>query len=189
MQNMIEEPAGWVRDKAFADQFVPVIKVALATYLIQEATVEDDQQRCTDLVLRADSARIGCRVREPRPEWWNENRGEITIRLSRPTGAKTELRKIMEGWGDLFFYAQANGTDRDHVDGTLSSWSLCSLPKFRELFVKQPRGEAYVVRKNPDGTIFAVFDIKRKFNKIIVAGYNLHPWGDHDKRSGSVARR
>jgi hypothetical protein len=51
---------------------------------------------------------------------------EFTIRAGRPSGTKTELTKIVEGWGDYFFYGFCDG---DEVK--LSKWILGDLKAFR----------------------------------------------------------
>ena len=50
---------------------------------------------------------------------------EFTIRTVRPSGAQTELGKIIEGWGDYFFYGFA-----DAQESGLFSWALCDLKVF-----------------------------------------------------------
>ena len=51
---------------------------------------------------------------------------EFTIRAGRPSGAKTELTKIIEGWGDYFFYGFADPTEI-----YLAQWLIGSLNAFR----------------------------------------------------------
>lgn len=113
----------WKQDKRWADRFMPEIKQILGLHLIGEATREEDVFRNTDLiVLKMEAVRIACRVR--RPGYVNIYSNEFTIRSSRPNGTKTELTKIIEGWGDYLFYAHAG-------ESTLSLWHLCNLNVFR----------------------------------------------------------
>lgn len=119
---------GWESDKAWSDKYVPRIKEILGTHLIGPAPKEDDQERNTDLiVLKMDPVRIGCRIR--RPEYADRYIDEFTIRSGRPSGIKTELTKIIEGWGDYFFY----GFAADDV-GELKAWGLGKLSVFRLWF-------------------------------------------------------
>ena len=93
----------WQKDKRWSDRFLPEIKRILGEHLISEPPIEEDAERNTDLmVLRLDAVRIGCRVRKY--EYLKQYGDEFTIRAGRPTGAKTELTKIIEGWGNYFFY-------------------------------------------------------------------------------------
>src|SRR5439155_22782776 len=110
----------------------PEIKAHLGVSLIGPAPVEDDQCRNTDLVvLKMDGLRIACRMRREnaylhRDRSGNyEYRGQFTIRCGRPNGTKTELSKIIEGWGDYFFY----GFGGEH--GVLLDWHLLDLKVFR----------------------------------------------------------
>lgn len=115
---------GWKDDKAWADRFMHQIKGIIGQSLICEPPVEEDRERNTDLrVLRMDGVRIGCRVRH-----YDQQRyaGEFTIRASRPSGNKTELTKIIEGWGDYFFYGFANSEDT-----AVEKWIVGDLSAFR----------------------------------------------------------
>ena len=126
---------GWQNDKGWSDNFVTEIKRSLAIHLICEAPVQEDQERNTDLiVLKMDSVRVACRIRR---EKWIANSNEFTIREGRPSNAKTELAKIIEGWGDLFFYGF--GSD----DGSkLISWKIGDLKVFRLTIMR------YMARNN-----------------------------------------
>ena len=68
------------------------------------------------VILKARSMAIGVRVR--RPGYAERFPGQFTIRSHRESGAKTELRKIVEGWGDWLFYGHADGS------GGISDWLL-----------------------------------------------------------------
>lgn len=115
---------GWRKDKQWSDRFLREIKGILGEHLIGEPPVEEDQERNTDLVvLKLDAVRIGCRVRKFDQIKYAD---EFTIRAGRPSGAKTELTKIIEGWGDYFFYAFA-----DQRGERLERWMLGDLKAFR----------------------------------------------------------
>jgi len=115
----------WKEDKRWSDRFLPEIKRILGEHLIAEPPIDEDAERNTDLiVLRLDAVRIGCRVR--RFEYLARYGNEFTIRSGRPSNAKTELTKIIEGWGDYFFYAFSNETETN-----LSKWILGDLKALR----------------------------------------------------------
>lgn len=100
------------------------IKRILGEILLTEAATEDDQEKATDLiVLRFDAIRIAVRLR--RPGYFDRYGDEFTIRTSRPGGMKTELAKILEGFGDYFFYGHA--ADKS----LLGQWGLGKLNSFR----------------------------------------------------------
>jgi len=120
----------WKKDKRWSDRFLPEIKQLLGLHLIGEPPIEEDQERNTDLmVLKMDPVRIGCRVRRNSYLCNDEYAGQFTIRAGRPSGVKTELTKVIEGWGDYFFYAFC-----DEQEKVLARWSLCSLNVFRLWF-------------------------------------------------------
>lgn len=121
----------WKSDKKWADKFLPQIKRILGETLICEPPIEEDQERNTDLiVLKMDSVRIGCRIR--RNQYYKRYCNEFTIRAGRPSGTKTELAKIIEGWGDYFFYGFS-----DEQDDLLIFWRVADLKVFRGWFASK----------------------------------------------------
>lgn len=118
----------WQTDKARSDIYLPTIKAIVGQIIIGEPPIEEDQERNTDLiVLRMAAVRIACRVRTH--EYLGKYAGDFTIRASRPSGFKTELTKIIEGWGDYIFYgfAEQNGPG-------LAKWGIGDLKVFRLWF-------------------------------------------------------
>jgi hypothetical protein len=116
---------GWRGDKRWSDRFLPEIKRVIGEYLIAEPPVEEDAERNTDLmVLRLDAIRIGCRVRKH--SYLSRYGDQFTIRAGRPSGVKTELTKIIEGWGDYFFYGFSDAEER-----CLAKWILGDMRAFR----------------------------------------------------------
>ena len=115
----------WKDDKRWSDRFLVQIKRILGEHLLREPPVEEDAERNTDLiVLRMDAIRIACRIR--RHAYLAEYPNDITIRSGRPSGAKTELTKIVEGWGDFLFYGFS-----DVAEANIERWRLCDLKAFR----------------------------------------------------------
>jgi hypothetical protein len=95
----------WEQDKQETDPYLPMVKAICAAYILHEAPLEEDRDHNTDLmVLVADGLRIAVRLR--RPWYYKEPRyqGEFTIRDTRPSGNATEWEKILDGFGDYFFY-------------------------------------------------------------------------------------
>lgn len=89
---------------------------------ISEASFEDDATRNTDLVLKIDATRIAVRLR--RAKDMQRYVDEFTLRSYRPSGAVTELTKVLAGWGDFNFYGFVDET------GVLA-WLLGDLSAFR----------------------------------------------------------
>lgn len=164
----------WRKDKAWSDRFLPQIKRILGEHLIGEPPVEEDAERNTDLiVLRMDAVRIGCRVRTN--QYLTRYGDEFTIRAGRPSGAKTELTKIIEGWGDYFLYGFSDATDAD-----LCQWMLGDMRVFRLWFnrylVANNGNIPGVVQNNHDGSsYFIAFSIAALPAEFVVARQVYEP--------------
>jgi hypothetical protein len=118
----------WKTDKRWSDKFLTEIKGALGVHLIGEPPVEEDTERNTDLmVLRMKAVRIAVRIRKN--GYLHSYGSEFTIRVGRPSGIKTELTKVIEGWGDYFFYGFS-----DAEDCRLARWTLADLKVFRRTY-------------------------------------------------------
>jgi len=157
----------WQSDKRWADRFMDEIKPVLGFYFIGPANEEEDQFRNTDLVvLKMNAIRIACRIR--RNEFLQKYANEFTIRAGRPSGVKTELAKIIEGWGDYLFYGFANQSET-----SLDAWILGDLTAFRAWYTRaiihskgQVPGSFHV---NPDkSSSFFAFDLDDMPENFIV---------------------
>jgi len=159
---------GWQHDKRWSDRFLPEIKRILGEHLIGEPPIEEDQERNTDLiVLKMDAVRIGCRVR--RHKYYLHYFDEFTVRAGRPSGVKTELTKIIEGWGDYFFYGFSTPDET-----TLIHWVLIDLKKFRLWFnrsIIDKKGKLPgILKTNRDqSSSFLVFSLKNLPENIFLA--------------------
>jgi len=145
-------------DRGWSDRFIPQIKPILGMYLIGEATESQDALENTDLiVLTLDRVRIGCRVR--RHGYYEEYKNEFTIRANRPSGNKSELGKIVEGWGDYLFYGFA-----DDEGSRLLAWRLLDLSVFRLWFNRAMyKGKPYPwqqIANNDGSSEFFAFDVR-----------------------------
>jgi len=79
--------------------------------------------------LKLDGIRVGVRIRTFENYYFRYNyRNEFTVRSDLPSGTKTELAKILEGWGDYFFYGFGD------TGGKLPAWVLLNLTVFRSWF-------------------------------------------------------
>ena len=163
----------WKFDKRWSDRFLPEIKSILGLHLIGEPPLAEDAERNTDLmVLKMEAVRIGCRVRRFKDAHLYGD--EFTIRAGRPSGIKTELTKIIEGWGDYFFYGFCNQDETSfHV------WTLADLKVFRrwymaQLFANAPGKSPGFKGKNVDGSsFFYAFRFDALPSEFIVASSRL----------------
>lgn len=157
------------RDKQASDRYLPTIKGIVGQHLIGEAPYEEDASRATDLiVLRLDAVRIACRVRTPGYVQRADYANEFTIRARRDSGAKTELAKVLEGWGDYLFYGHGDGA------AGFTAWMLGDLRVFRLWFnrrvVLMPAGDMPGKPfQNGDGTHFRSFKIDELPEGFVIA--------------------
>ena len=121
----------WQEEKRWSDRFLPEIKRILGELFIGEPPQEEDAERNTDLiVLKLEPLRFGCRIR--RNEYLARYGGEFTIRSGRPSGVKTELTKIIEGWGDYLFYGFSDAEEK-----LLAKWTIIDLKAFRLWYMRK----------------------------------------------------
>ena len=166
----------WVRDKKWADRFLPEIKAILGQLFIGAAPAKEDQQHNTDLiVLKMEPIRIACRIRSY--GYWEQFRDEFTIRQGRPRGTKTELAKIIEGWGDYFFYGFSN-----RYEDRLHAYGIGDLKVFRLWLMQQLRQTGRLpgqVQANTDGSSnFRAFKWRELPSRFLVTSWNiLNPVG------------
>lgn len=133
---------GWERDKAWADGYLPQIEVAVREVAgqiieIREGTEDEDQKEATDYVVHVASGTIACRVRR------NCRYRDLTLRASRPSGVRTELAKIKDGWGRWYLYMWA---DEDSIE----DWIFVDMDGLRDSGLLN--GERR--QRNPDGVTF-----------------------------------
>lgn len=153
---MIPESAAYGRDRQWSDQFIPEIRRIVGPRLLVTSTLEQDREQAADLVvLRGKDVTIGCRVR--RPGYADKYPGQFTIRSHRDSGARTELQKIVDGWGDWLFYGHAG------EGATIPVWMIIDLAAFRAHLIRdthkaQKKRIDWGTNKNGDGTSFTWFD-------------------------------
>jgi len=140
----------WKKDKAWSDKFIPKIRGILGQVFFSLPTIADDQMKNTDLIcMDMSGARIGCRVRKK--IYLKQYPFQFTIRYSRPMGTSTEYQKIIDGWGDYFFYGFSNNAEDDFL-----MWIIGDLKIFRKAM---SGGDMGILRKNYDlSSDFKAFD-------------------------------
>ena len=151
-------------DKRRVDRFEEQIKRICASLFISTAPPVIDRTQATDLlVIQIKPVNIACRVRRHDYFRLGIYRYEFTIRTSRPSGAKTELEKILDGWCDYNFYGFA-----DAADEKIMAWIIGDLAVFRREWARawemkakhlKERHISWREKKNADGSSeFCAFD-------------------------------
>jgi hypothetical protein len=144
-------------DRAWSDRFLPELRRLIGPHLLVPSSLEQDTKQVADLVvLRGRDLMIACRVR--RPGYATLFPNQFTIRSRRDNGAKTELSKITDGWGDWFFYGHADTDERG-----IALWWLIDLSAWRAHLIRDGQRKQKHIRhgdrSNGDGTCFHWFDI------------------------------
>ncbi|WP_245601482.1 hypothetical protein [Sedimentitalea nanhaiensis] len=144
-------------NRRWSDRFLPDIKRLIGSHLLSTAPDPLDQLHATDLLmLDARDMRIAARVR--RPGYALRYPHQFTIRSHVPSGAETELSKIVNGYGDWMFYGHVSAS-QTHIE----HWRLIDLRAFRAALIRHANGGQQLVmgdQANPDGTWFKWFDIR-----------------------------
>ncbi len=144
-------------NRHWSDQFLPEIKSIIGSHILKAAPDPLDHFQATDLLmLDAKDMRIAARVR--RHGYADRYPHQFTIRAKLPTGAETELSKIVNGYGDWMFYGHAGPDGR-----TILNWWLIDLRAFRAALIRHTtKGTPLIMgdKRNADGTCFKWFDIR-----------------------------
>jgi hypothetical protein len=105
---------------------------------IRLATISEDKKQNTDLVMmKADDATISCRMR--RYQYLHMFGDQFTFR-------KTEVAKMLAGYGDLFFYGFA-----DLYGHEIERWAILDLDHLR-ILLKNLALEPIATKGNRDGS-------------------------------------
>lgn len=160
----------YIENRRWSDAYLPEVKRHLAQHLIAEAPDALDWRQATDLVtLDAKDRRVAVRIR--RPGYCDLFPHDFTIRSGLPSGAQTELAKIVNGYGDWMFYGHADEW------GGLARWWLLDLRAFRAALIRRATNGFPLVmgeRTNPDGSRFVWFDVRSfpAYPPLVVATSN-----------------
>ena len=149
--------------------YLEPIKHIVGPLLLVPAEFERDAKEATDmLVLTARDMRIGCRIR--RAGYADKYPWDFTIRSRRDSGAKTELAKITEGWGDWLFYGHAEHNEIP----TLARWFVIDLAAWRAQMIRARELGSPRHIPNGDGTYFVAFDIRKFAEHPVVCIASSH---------------
>jgi len=157
-------------NRAWSDQFLPEIRRIVGPHLLVPSPLEVDREQAADLiVLRARDMAVAARVR--RCGYADEYPYDVyfTVRSRLDNGCKTEMAKLMEGWGDWMFYGHAG-----LAPGSVDRWWLIDLHLWRERLLREgfAQGWKHLAKQqsNGDGTHFLAFDLRAFKPSILIAG-------------------
>jgi len=156
--------------RAWSDRFIDPIKRIVGPLMLEESSMEIDTQQVTDLmVMTAKDIRIAARVRDYR--YMDRYPYDFTIR-SKGAIYKTELQKIVDGWGDWMFYGFSNEARDD-----IARWYVISFRAFRANLIRRRSSIRYMEKPNMDGqTGLTAFDIRTFTPDILVQSSHEVPF-------------
>lgn len=129
------------------------IKAVLGLNFFKQASIEEDMKRNTDFTLmETERGRYACRVRSY--EYYKRYKNEFTIRARTKFNQKTEIDKILEGWGDYFFYAFESENQN-----SILAYTVSDLDVFRKTYkyALADGNKIGTYKDNHDGTGFLAF--------------------------------
>lgn len=157
-------------DRRWSDRFIPEIQQKVGPLLLMASPFEVDAKEASDLiVLKARDMRIAARVR--RPGYAGKYRYQFTVRSRRNSGAKTEMRKLIEGFADWMFYGHSDD-DEKH----LCQWMLIDLNVWRAHLLERSYSAGWNTlvadaKSNTDNaTQFMAFDVRNFPAEMLIAG-------------------
>jgi len=144
----------WRKSKDWADKYFPDIcaiiqELAGEIIDIKKADINDDIYRATDFVVRAKTGNIAGRIRKLK---YFEEFGDFTLRYSRPSGVKTELQKIREGFANWYLYSWADPK-------MIQAWIFVDLECLRKSGILDNPQKLPKSRNPSDGTTFVSISI------------------------------
>ena len=143
---------GYKEDRAWSDKFNVIFQQIIGICFSMVASAYDDTNRNTDIItFFVGKARVACRAR--RNSYLARFDHQFTIRVLRLSGAKTELDKLLAGWGDFILYGFSN-----HEETDLEQWILGDLQVLRE-YIKGLEKLPEAI-DNGDGTYFIPFNLR-----------------------------
>lgn len=157
-------------DRKWSDRFIPEIQQKVGPMLLVASPFEIDAKEASDLiVLKARDMRIAARVR--RPGYIQRYKYEFTVRSKRNNGAKTEMRKLIEGFADWMLYGHS-----DEEEKRLAEWMLIDLNVWRAYLLERSyengwRSLVKDEKNNTDKTTqFMAFDVRNFPSEMLIAG-------------------
>lgn len=168
--------SSWDKDKNWSDLYLPQIRAIVGPLLLEPAPLEMDLREATDLkILKARDMRIACRLR--RPGYADRYPFEFTIRSQRHHN-KTELEKILNGFGDWAFYGHVDNAER------LNRYLLLDLDWFRAVIFYDnnhhrwlPANGVAVEKMNFDkSSVFMAYDVRYFPPEMVIATSHAIPF-------------
>ena len=155
---------GYREDREWSDGLLDQVSGILhdnAPRLVDASVTSDsiDRNNATDMVVQLSGSNVAIRLRRA-----SCKKRDFTIRSKRRSGYKTELHKLMEGFGDLYLYGWVNANER------IEEWILIDLDELREKRLWSGKKEI----PNGDGTWFIAIEIDELYRSGCLVAYELN---------------
>lgn len=125
----------------------------IKVFTLQKASAKDDTENGFDFVFTMGNFTVPVRIRKPDCRY-----RDFTIRTRSRGGGRTEIQKLMDGAGDVYFYAWTAFINNAEA---IVDWVLIDLHVFRSSYLMT---DQFLKTKremlNIDGTKFISFGIK-----------------------------
>jgi hypothetical protein len=144
--------SGYTCDRAWSDHFIDPIRRIVGPHLLVPSSFEVDTKEAADLVVLRGRGDLTVAARVRRHGYAERFPNDFTIRSDRATGTRTELAKVLDGFGSVLFYGHQASPD----DYAIGRWLLIDLDAFRQRYADGWTGRTL---GNGDGTWFRAFDI------------------------------
>jgi hypothetical protein len=136
-------------------------KAGIKVFALSKATQEDDKKNGFDFVFQMGNFTVPVRIRKP-----NIRFRDFTIRARSMYNMRTEIDKLREGAGDVYFYAWTKyaGGNED-----IDAWWLIDLSKVRQSGLLNQQRKLIL---NGDGTGFVnITKAELEAHDCIIAQY------------------
>ena len=137
-----------------------IMNHSFGLFEFEKSSVEEDTKEGFDFLLKGGDIKIPVRIRKPDCKF-----RDFTIRWESRFNRKTEIDKLNEGAGDVYFYAWTKSEDK------ISDWVLINLHELRESTNLSRENETLIsrVKRNGDGTCFSFLKIS-ELKKALING-------------------
>lgn len=164
---MIEDTIKLLNDKYLNQVRRILVSKAYIFTKFREATPKEDMELGFDAVLSFPDVKIPIRIRKNIYLKYMD----LTIRSKCRSGGKTEIHKIMEGFGDFYFYAWSDETNLNTSNNRIVTYMILDLNVFRNTIIDKPSTKDI---PNGDGTYFNCYSRQQLLdNKVIKIFENL----------------
>lgn len=148
---------------------------------LEKASCQQDTEEATDFIYYAN-LKIPVRIRTPK---YYNYLGEFTIRWRSAHGQKTEIDKLADGHGDIYFYAW---TKKDEVE-YIADWCLINLHKLRNRHNLSRLNTTLIDRAKGNGdkkTGFTFYKVNEISDCIINGSSKVMKRANRIKRMGRI---